>query len=170
MNETEKEFEDEAVVHFLASAIDKTNTMVQHIDDQINILIGIGIAAFVFSTTKLDSSNNKIVFAVIGISAALSAIVGLFAIHPPRFMRKKGQKESIIFPSQIAQMNNVDDYIAKMKDTSVSIPRIIEECSRELYNMSKYYYAPKRQLYRWSRNLFLTGIALSLAVYIFKLK
>lgn len=91
MSSIEKEFEDEAVVSFLIGAIDKANSMVQHIDDQTNILIGVGTAIFVFAAARYDSAGNKSVFLVLGAFAALSAITGLFALHPQGLCAKKGK-------------------------------------------------------------------------------
>lgn len=170
MGSTDREFEDEAVVSFLIGAIDKANSMVQHIDDQTNILTGVGTAIFVFAAARYDSAGNKLVFLLLGTFAALSAITSLFALHPPRFMRKKGQAESLIFPSNIARMSSVDSYVIAIAETVRSQAKVVEECSTELYNISRYYYLPKRKLYRIARNLLMFGIIIALVTFVLRLK
>ena len=170
MTSIQKEIEDAAVITFLAMAIDKTNTMNQHIDDQTNIMVGVGTAVFVFATARFGSTDNKLAFGILGVFAATSALVGLFALHPPRFMRKKGQDESLIFPTHIAATQNVESYIAAIHKVVQKQSLVVEQCSRELYNMSRYYYLPKRWLYRCSRNFLLAGVALALISFIIGLK
>lgn len=165
MAEFEKVLKEEAVISFLTSAIDKTNSMIQHIDDQINILVGISTAVFVFSTTRVYSHNGKLIFTMLGIFSVISAIIGLFGLHPPKFMRKKGQQESVIFPSYIATFNE-ESYSGTVSEKVKYLDKITDECSRELYNMSKYYYVPKRMLYKYSRNVLLAGIIISLFLFI----
>jgi len=171
MSKMNQEFENEAVVSFLIGAIDKANSMVQHIDDQTNIIIGVGTAIFVFATARYDSAgNNKLTFLILGTFAALSAIVGLFALHPPRFMRKKGQGESLMFPTHIAGVSDIKAYTALMEKAVKSQTEVVAECSKELYNISRYYYVPKRSLYRRSRDLLMSGIVISLIVFLLGLK
>ena len=160
---------DTSSIQYLVAALNKTNLMVQHVDTQSNILIGVSTAIFIFSVSRLESSSNLLVLVTLGVTAAVSALIGLVGLHPPRFYRKKGQKESIIFPSAIAKYKNAESYIEVLQKDSQDFKKVSAELSRELYNISKYYYLPKRKFYRYSRNIMLLGILFALGTYLFEL-
>lgn len=164
----EKNFDNDEFqgnVSFLGNILDKTSSFIQHMDTQINIIIGISSAIFLYSSSQTILANH-LVSPILSIFSAASIIIGLFAIHPPRFMRKKGQKESLIYNKKISDYSSSTEYSAKLSEVLGDIDKIREHYAREIYNMSSYYYRPKRKLYRWSRDVLLWGIILAAAAYI----
>ena len=149
-----------SVVRFLNAFLDKSTRIVQHLDAQINILIGISSAIFLFSASKFLQPNQEIslLFLIITLAAGLSAFVALFAIHPPRFMRKRGQKESLLYNKNISGLNSFKEYAQALKELTTDKDAMIEQYSIEIYNLAKYYYGPKRRLFHLSRNILIIGI------------
>jgi len=156
---------DEAIAKYLATIIEKTMQMVQALDTQINITIGIALAAFAFTSVQFLADHN-VSYLIASVFAALSAIVSLLAIHPPAFFRKRvkgyGQKKSSLFAASIAEYPNATEYATELLKTVQSRKSIMEQCAMDIYNVSAYYYLPKRKLFRLSRNLFLIGVIVSL--------
>jgi len=46
------------------------------------------------------------------------------------------------------------------------IPAITKEYAKEIYNMSRYYYKPKRLLFKVTRNIFVAGVLASLLTFL----
>lgn len=158
-----KEFQGN--ISFLNSILIKTNSLIEHMDTQINIIVGVSSAIFIYSSSQTNSTNHW-VFPILSTFSALSIIVGLFAVHPPRSMRKKGQRESIFYTKIISEHSSSDHYSEKIGDMLGDISKIKDQYTCEIYNMSSYYYQPKRRLYRWSRDALLCGIILAALAYI----
>src|SRR3990167_7052656 len=145
-----------ATIRFLNGILEKRDTFARHIDSQVQILIGLSSATFLFSGSNL-----------LGTFAALAALVGLLAIHPPRFMRKRGQNESLMYNKKISSFASSSKYEEELRRVVGDQDALIKQYSIEIYNLSKYYYQPKRKLFRISRNLYFAGIGLSLTLLIF---
>ena len=154
-----------ASIRFMGSILDKSTSFTQHIDSQVNILIGLSSAIFAFSVTKI-TGNDSIVFLILGLFASVSTIIGLLAIHPPRSMRKRGQRESLMYNKKINSFDSPAEYKNRLEKLLGDPAAITEQYALEIYNMNKFYYRPKRALYKWSRNMFLMGIALSIVVFL----
>ena len=137
--------------------------MVQALDTQINIIIGIASAAFAFTSAQY-LINHSIGYLVMTLFSAFSAIAGLIAIHPPKFLRgsQDGKKKSDLFATSIAEYPTSTEYAEELLRIVKSKRAIVEGCAVDVYNISKYYYLPKRRLFRLSRNLFLVGIVVGL--------
>ena len=151
-------------IRVLTGILDKSTKLIQHLDTQTNILIGISSAIFVFMTTGLKEGNLNAALLVLGVFSATAALVGLFAIHPPRFMRKKGQKESLMYNKNIGNFRTYEVYQKQLNKIFESREDILKQYAMEIYNLAKYYYQPKRQIFKLSRNILLSGIILSLLI------
>lgn len=154
-----------AMVRFLNAVIDKNNTLIHQIDTQCSILISIGTAVFLFSANRFVAERHEYTL-VIAIMSGLSVIAGLFALHPPKFMRKKGQKESMMYRKKIINYGDPLEYAKALETVIGDRDRMIEQYATELYNLATFYYQPKRLLFKISRNLLLAGIFLGLLVFI----
>lgn len=153
----------------LEGLVQKSRNIADHVDSQTNIIIGVSAAVFVFSLSRILDETIELPFLVISIFSGASTIIGLLAIHPPNSMRKCGQKESIMYNRSISSFKSPSDYAKALAQTMASEKRILEEYATEIYNLSKYYYRPKRRLFHLARNVFITGIVLTFFVYIVEL-
>jgi Family of unknown function (DUF5706) len=148
------------------TTLSKINDITQHLDHQSNILIGLGSGVFVFAAAGYEKDSANIALLVMAIFSALSALVGLIAIHPLKSMRKRGQEESMLYNKKIAGYSSAAAYEKDLAKITADPKKIQSEYSKEIYNLCKYYYRPKRKLFHVSRNLFFTGIILSLGVFL----
>jgi hypothetical protein len=169
MNEIIKEkellsiYEDNgALVRFLGDLLRKGTLFVRHFDSQLNILISISSALFVFSFSSVSDSNYKLSFIVLGAFAALAALAGLLGVHPPRFLRKRGQSESIMYNKKICDFSSPEEYGKALIEVAWNKELLVNEYATEVYNLYNYYYRPKRKLFKVSQSLLMIGIGLSL--------
>ena len=100
------------------------------------------------------------------IFAGASALVGLLAVHPPRFMRKRGQPESLLYKKKIESFSSPAEYEKAVLLAMKTPAKTREQYAIEIYNLCKYYYSPKRKLFHVSRKLLFVGIALSLVTFL----
>lgn len=149
---------------FISSILQKAENFARHMDNQTNILLGLSSGIFVLSASQIRTENGSIVIPllVLAIFSLVSALMAIFAIIPPRTMRKKGQKESLLYNKKISEFKSPKQYAKELLEVSRDFEKITQECATELYNLSRYYYQPKRRLFKWSRNLLLLGLSLSL--------
>jgi len=152
-----------ADVLILNSILQKIIDLVIHVDTQINIMMVFSSAIFLFSTAKLYDANGRLPLYIITlvVFSGLSIIVSLMAIHPPRFMRKKGQKESMFYHRRVQGFPSADQYVRELSEMFKNRKKVVSEYGREVYNLSKYYYRPKRELYKLARSLLIIGFFLS---------
>lgn len=149
----------ESVLHHIAEST-------HHLDHQINIVIGISAATFLLSVSMFEKEHGSTPLFFIMIFAGASALVGLLAVHPPSFMRKRGQPESLLYRKKIEGFNSPEEY-SKAVETATETPeKTNEQYAIEVYNLCKYYYRPKRKLFHISRKLLFAGIALSLIAFL----
>ncbi len=147
--------------HFLDGLLQKTYSFAQHLDHQVNILLGISSAVFLFSLSRVLERGGGPAFLVLSVCAGLSSLVALFAVHPPKFMRKRGQKESVFYHKHAETFSSSAEYAQALGEVIEHKEAMIQEYATEAYNVSKYYYRPKRRLFHLSRNLLLFGVLAS---------
>lgn len=157
--------DDGAIAKYLATFIEKSQQMAQALDTQINILIGIALAVFAFISSQFLTTHN-VGYLTASIFVALSAVASLVAIHPPKFFRKKvkgyEKKKSSLFAASIAEYSSSTEYAVELIKAVKSRTIIMEQCAIDIYNISTYYYLPKRKLFILSRNLFLIGVMIGI--------
>ncbi len=152
----------EATAEMLNGMLNKAQELVQHIDLQNNILVGLSSGIFIFSVSQWDNGTLKIPFFLLSCMAALSALASLLAVHPPKFMRKRGQEESLMYNKRVADFKDAKEYQEKISAVLDSREAIVQQYSIEIYNLYKYYYRPKRQLFKLARNILILSIVLGL--------
>ncbi|PIR45243.1 MAG: hypothetical protein COV10_00395 [Candidatus Vogelbacteria bacterium CG10_big_fil_rev_8_21_14_0_10_51_16] len=93
-----------AAISLVDGILDKLLDITTHLDSQTNILVGISSGVFALSLGQLlkIGSEQNLPLVVLAVFSAAAALVGLFAIHPPKAMRKRGQKESLLYQKHIA--------------------------------------------------------------------
>lgn len=154
-----------STIRFLSSILEKIDAFARHIDTQVNILLGLSSAVFIFSASKIHQPEISSLFVIV-IFSGLSAIIGLLAVHPPKFLRKRGQTESLFYNKKIISLSNPETYFDELNKIIGDSDSIVREFSIEIFNASKYYYRPKRRLFIWARNSLLLGIILSFLLLI----
>jgi len=157
-----------STIRFLSSIQEKTSSFVQHLDMQANVIIGLSMAVVVFSISRISAGDESVALYILSACSAFSAIAGLYAIHPPKFMRKRGQSESLLYNKAITEAKSAENYQKQLESVIGNSDEIVRQYALEIYNMAAYYYRPKRDLFKLSRNLFLVGIVLGLvSLFIF---
>lgn len=155
--------ENNKIFDTLKLCMEKTNSNARYIDSQVNILLGISSAVFIYSISK--ASENSAFF-IMGLLSAIASIISILAIHPPRFIRGTGGLKTIFYNKTISNFNSSNDYKNEIIKISQNKDKLIEQFTNEIYNLSKYYYQPKRKLFHFARNVFLAGILLGLVFFI----
>ena len=151
---------------FLNSILEKSTVLSSRIDDQLNILLGLGTAVFIFSASRIESAGDYWWMALTFFSG-LSLVIGLFAVHPPRLITKVGQSESLMYNKHIAKkFKNSEEYAAKLLEIIDRKEAIVQQYATEVYNVYKYYYGPKRQLFKFSRLILATGIVTAFLLFV----
>lgn len=162
---TSKEIDFLSIVEFLGGLVNKEVNFTHHLDSQTNILLGISTALFVLSASSFLNGHVNLSLLIIAGFSGISTLIGLLAVHPPRFMRKYGQTESIMFSKSIANYSSAEEYTKELLKIITDHEKIVDQFGIELYNLAKYYYRPKRILFRYSRTILLAGIALGLFTF-----
>ncbi len=156
-------------IPFLDSVMRKSTDHVRHFDIQTNILIGISLAILAFSVSQLNGSNIQIPVYILIISTIISIFIGVYAIHPPKYMRKRGQEESIFYNKKVVGFGSSESFATEIKNVLQNKDEMIKNYSIEIFNLYKYYYQPKRKLFKISRNFLLLGIFLSIVTYLLQI-
>jgi hypothetical protein len=160
------ELEMEDSISILNSMLQKATEMATHFDIQINILIGIGLAVVAISVSHLDAGNNILPFSILVFFSVLSTIASLYAIYPPKRMRKRGQEDSLFYNKKVTSFSSEKKYDDAVRELLADRDSVIFQYSTEIYNIYKYHYRPKRELFKLARNLLISGIVLGLISYI----
>ena len=156
--------EIESNLVFLNGILGKATEVILHFDIQTNILIGISTAISAFAVSNIK--NNEVVFSVLAMFSIMSVIFGLYAVHPPKSLRKKGQHESLLYNKKISNFKNSNEYAKELKKIIDDKNALIDEYGNEIYNIYKYHYRPKRYLFKISRNFLIVGIIASILMAI----
>ncbi len=157
-----------AVVLLLNAVLQKISLYTQHLDIQSNMTIVLSAAVLVFSASRLSQqtpSNFSWSLLVLAIFSGLSALLALFAINPPHFMRKKGQKESLFYHSKIARYASSESYFQDFRKMMEDEEEYVRELTKEIHNMSRFSYLPKRLLSDLSRTVLVIGFFLSFLIF-----
>lgn len=113
-NEIKEKIDDAFVLNEI---LHKINGNTEHIDIQINNLVILSAALFAFSAQGFLLSNQMAhpYLLILAFFSSLSAVVGLFALNPPDFLDKRGQKDSKLYTHGIATYKTPDDYHEAVK-------------------------------------------------------
>jgi hypothetical protein len=167
MNEKkmEKLYVDEelqATVSFLDGLTSKIIDATRNIDNHANVLIGLNTGIFLLSINEVFQVDHlKLTFAVVAAFSALSAFVALLAIRLPKAVVNKKHNESLFYARRIASFSSAKEYAKKLRQLLKNEDDFFEQYSLEIYNLSKYYYIPKRRVLSWARYIFVFGVILS---------
>lgn len=153
------------VVEFLGDILEGARVNAHHMDDQINILIGVNAAIFLLAASHLEKELT-LPFFILCFSSGLSILLGLMAIHPPRAWRKTGQEESLMYGKRISSLATADHYAKELDRAITNLKVVQEEYAIESYNIYKYYYLPKKRLFHLARQILIVGVGLATLFFI----
>ena len=160
----------EVTFFFLSSVLQKSENFARHMDNQTSILVGLSSGLFILSVSQIKAENIAffLPLLMLALFSLFAALVAVFALLPPKFMRKKGQNESLLYNKKIASYFS-EQYRKELKSVCIDLNKIIDEYSLEIYNICRYYYRPKRRLFKLSRLLLCSGIFISLFVLLLQI-
>lgn len=158
-------------IRFLTSILNKITGITNNLDSQINILLGIASAMFLYSTSKL-TGDHKEVFFVLNIFSAISVLVGLFTVHPPRYFRIKNKDKTIANLTnnqKIISFGSAAAYADELEKVLGDKRKITEQYAVAIFDLCIGYYRPKRNMFKLASKLLIAGIALSAltAIYMY---
>jgi len=147
------------------------NKMVQDnstLDNEINILLGLNSAIFVFTATQIERNPDSAAILTILIFSAIASLSALLAIHPPKIFRRSTDERSLLSPDKIMSMDSFSRYKNELETTFADREKIIEEYALTIWNFSRYRKS-KRVLFNISRNVLFLGISLSLFALLYQM-
>lgn len=158
--------DNDAVINFFEGQMHKALTFITHFDVQANILIGINTAMIGISLVSINSGYFVVSMSALAFFSTLSLIGSLYTVHPPKFLRKDNQAESLFYNKKINSFATPVDYAQALTGILSNREELVLNYSTEIYNMYKYSYRPKRNLFKLSRNLLMVGILLWLIIFL----
>ena len=161
MSDYDPKQDPDSTLRFLSTVLQKGSAVAMHVDTQSNILIGVDLAIFVYASSQ---SVSDPFFLALGAFAAASSLIALLAVHPPGFMRKHGQQESLLYHKRVSDFPSAAEYRKALEAVDGDRDALLDQFGSEIYNLYKFSYFPKRKLYKLARNLLLTGIVVSAAI------
>lgn len=166
IDDTDDVVDPGAAIRFLNYIANKVTTLIAAIDTQVNILVGTSAAIFVFATSRVAGENTSFSSLILSIFAGLATIICLLAVHPPRIFRGRQGAEGLMNIHGIEKYADEAAYAKELKKVVEDKDKIVDQYSFEIYKRAKYYYRPKRRLYRLARNILLLGIIFGLLGYL----
>lgn len=161
----------DAVVGFLAGTSAKIIDSTRNVDNHSNVILGLSMAIFALSVNELMTVEKlHMTLSVIAIFSGISSMVALLAIRPPRFLIKKGQEESLMYTRKIAGFASHKEYAEALREVLTSDEKLFHQYATEIYNLSRFYYIPKRKMFSLSRNIFLFGVVAALFFMLLEIK
>lgn len=160
----------ETTFFFLSGVLQKAENFARHIDIQTNILVGLSSGLAILSVSQIKKENMDFIapLFILAVFSLIAASIAIFALIPPKFMRKKGQKESLLYNREIASCY-CEQYKKDLKDISLDLNKIIDQYSLEIYNICRYYYRPKRRLFKFARLFLCSGIFISFLIFMLEI-
>jgi hypothetical protein len=150
-------------VSFLEGLTEKIIDATHTVDTHANVMIGINTGIFIFVISKLfEYESLKITMGVVALFSACSVIAAMLAIRLPRVITKRyAHEESVLHAPRISKFKSANEYAITLKKMLKNEDEMLKQHSLEAFNLSKYYYAPKRRMLAWSRYFFLFGVMAS---------
>ena len=147
---------------FLQGLTEKIIEATRAVDNHANVMVGINTALFALVITMLFQVEHlKATLGIIALFSAASAIAAVFAIRLPHILAHKRHPESLFYARHIASYPSADAYAAQLRAVVADERELFRQYAREAYNLSVYYYLPKRRMLSWSRYLFVFGVVAS---------
>ena len=156
----------QADIMLLEGVLQRTHGYAQQLDSYANIMIALSSAVFIFSFSELQE-DHSLFWLFLGTTMGVATILSLLLVRPPRALRKRGQIESAMYSRRIVAFGSPEAYRAELARVLGSGDEMLTQYSREIYNLTRYYYLPKKFLFRWANVVLMTGMSVSLLLFLF---
>jgi hypothetical protein len=153
----------QAIINFLEGLTNKIIDITHTVDNHANVMIGMNTGIFVLVISLLFKADVlRITLGIVAFFSFISAFCAILAIRLPHFFtRRYPHEESILHAPRISKFNSADIYATELQKIIKNEDEIFRQYSLEAYNLSKYYYVPKRKMLAWSRYFFVLGVMCS---------
>lgn len=156
---------DESEIQLLEGILLRNHSYAKQLDTYANIMIALSSAIFIFSFSQLRIEQS-LFWMILGLTTGLATILSLMMVRPPKTLRKRGQQESLMYSREIVSFTSPQEYKRAIDKVLASRDEIINQYSKEIYNLTKYYYLPKKLLFRIAKGVLTTGISISLILFL----
>jgi hypothetical protein len=159
---TNEDFDSITSMSFLEGLTKKIIDATHTVDNHANVMIGINTGIFALVISKLfEIDTLRLTMGVVAIFSALSAIAALFAIRLPRIIAHKEREQSLLHAPRIAEFGSAEAYADELQKMIINDREVFRQHALEAYNLSKFYYLPKRRMLTYSRIIFIFGVMAS---------
>lgn len=155
----------EQETELLEGILERNHSYAQQLDTYANIMIALSSAIFIFSFSQLHNERS-LFWLTLGFTTGIATILALTILRPPRSLRKQGQQESVMYSREITSHSSSAAYGQKLRRALSSREAALDEYAKEIYNLTKYYYLPKKLLFRTAKTVLLCGIVISLLIFV----
>ncbi len=158
----QEDFDTMNTLSFLEGLSVKIIDAIHTVDNHANVMIGINTGVFIFVMTQLLAGEGfHFTLSVVAFFSVISVVCGLFAIRLPRFMGRVTRERSLLHTNRILEFGSAEAYADELQKMLVDDREIFRQHALEVYNLSKYYYTPKRKMLSYARLAFLCGVLAS---------
>ncbi|PID51855.1 MAG: hypothetical protein CR972_04940 [Candidatus Moraniibacteriota bacterium] len=159
---TGEDFDTMNTLTFLEGLTAKVIDAAHTVDNHANVMVGLNTGIFALVVSKLFEVNTlHLTMGVVAIFSAFSALAAIFAIRLPRFFGHKEREKSILHTQRIAEFGSAESYADELQKMLDDDREIFRQHALEAYNLSKFYYIPKRKMLTYSRLIFIFGVMAS---------
>jgi len=149
----------------LSDLMRKQNDIRNMLDTRANIIIGFNSALVLFLISgSAKEMLGGFTFSIILITLILSLFSAILALKPPKFLRKKGQAESIFYHDYMTGKPE-EEYEKEVFEVMDEEKMIFRSYITEAYNMSKFSNKPKKFYAHLSIRILIYGILITIIFY-----
>ena len=164
MADDNQQITEEEII-LLEGILNRNYSYAKQLDTYANIMIALSSAIFIFAFSQLRDERS-LFWMVLGLTTGVATILSLIMVRPPRSLRKQGQEESLMYSREIMSFASPLEYNRKLRLVLTNREEIIDEYSKEIFNLTKYYYLPKKLIFRIAKGVLLTGMSISLLLFL----
>ncbi len=159
---TSADFDTMNTLGFLEGLTKKVIDAAHTVDSHANVMVGINTGIFVLVISMLfEVEVLRVTMGMVAIFSALSAIFAIFAIRLPHIFVHNEREKSLLHAPRIAEFGSAESYADELQKMLNNDQEIFRQHALEVYNLSRYYYIPKRKMLSYSRLFFLCGVIAS---------
>lgn len=157
------------LLSFLKDSLEKQLRVYHNYETRANYTIALSSGILVFAIAHLIS---KPIFTlgiyIIILTAFISLILSLLTLKPPKFMRKKRQKESLFYHNNISDLS-FEDFNKKINKTIDSPKEIVKQYSMEIYNLATYSIGPRKIFSSYTTPILTVGLTIGIILILIEI-